>query len=211
MTYKLKVQNISSGDIIYGESSSLIKYNYSKTMNWETTPVVGRMDPIYNFRNTEAKIEIAIEASDFYYCKLNDTPTQDKLNEFNKKISSKKEAIDFRGSKKSEAIPFSYYNTGDGFQGFFYPSYQQNGSTFQVKTAPVFRVKLFNQDREYVSVYCTIPSFAYSKDKYTDATGKSYIIALDLVLNVIHTKPELVGSKFFNTGGTITSGSILGQ
>lgn len=206
MTYKLKVQNISSGDIIYGESSSLIKYNYSKTMNWETTPVVGRMDPIYNFKNTEAKIEIAIEADSVYYCKLNDKPTQVNLNEFNEKIDNK-----IAASGSGGEVFFNYYNTGNGFQGFFYPSYQQNGSTFQVKTAPVFRVKLFNANKEYVSVYCTIPSFAYSKDKYTDATGKSYLTSLDLVLNVIHTKPELVGSKFFNTEGTITSGSILGS
>lgn len=207
MTYKLKVQNISSGDIIYGQSKSLIKYNYSKTMNWETTPVVGRMDPIYNFRNTEGKIEIAIESNSVYYCKLDKTPTETGLQDFINKISDLTTA-----KANGKEIPFSYYNPNNGFQSFFYPSYQQNGTTFQMKTAPVFRVQLFNDKSQYVSVYCTIPSFNYSKDKYVDETGKSYITALDLVLNVIHTKPELVGSRFFKTDGTpITSGSILGS
>lgn len=183
-TYYLKLMNISSGDAIFLTSDSLTKFGWNKNMNWETSLVVGRMDPIQNFRNTESKVDIGIEVSNIKVYK--EVGVEDFFTfESDPNFSSKNVNLDS-------------YSSPD-FKGFFYPSYQQDGNSYSIKTAPVFRcqlyIKLAAGKKNYFLGYATIPSFQYSKTKYVDENGRSYNTGLDFTLNVIHTKITSVSSK----------------
>jgi hypothetical protein len=188
MIYYIKIQNLASGDLITAKSSAITKYDYNKTMNWETTPVIGRMDPIYNFRNTESKIEVGMNPSKVEFYKFTDSLNETELNNF---FENQKE-------KTNITTRLEVYDE-DGVRSFFYPSYQQNGNSYQLKSAPIFRCYLANSSRVFFDVFCTIPSFSFNQSKYIGQFGTPFYTGLNFTLNVIHTSPESVGSRYFNS------------
>lgn len=191
MAYILKIMNMSSGTSILVKSDSLTKYGWNKTMNWETTLVVGRMDPIQNFRNTESKIDIGIEAKDI---KIFDQQyfSQDDFDnlEMILKDKEKKDLV--------QNVNIDLYSN-EFFRGFFYPSYLENNGSYSMLTAPIFRCHLYfgngKEDQTYFKGFATIPSFQYSKNKYVNENGLPYNIGLDFTLNVIHVNIKSVSSK----------------
>lgn len=193
-TYYLKIQNLASGDLMIAKSTAITKYDYNKAMNWETTPVIGRMDPIYNFRNTESKIEVGINPSNVDYYQFTDSLSDKTLSDF----------FDNQEGKTKITTKLQIYDE-DGIRSFFYPSYQQNGNSYQLKTAPVFRCYLAASTAVYFDVYCTIPSFSYNQSKYVGDFGRPFYTGLNFTLNVIHTSFSSVGSKYFDsTDGAIS-------
>lgn len=192
--YKIKLMNLSSGDVIYASSTTLKNYGHTKTMNWETSLVVGRMDPIQNFRNTEAKINIGIVTSNVYYRQLSKMNgkrhTSQDLEEIFQLETSNREGIGI--------VDLDIYST-EGFRGFFYPSYLQDGNVYSVLTAPVFRCKISSDSKVMFSGYCTIPDFNFEKQKFVNDQGNSFQSILSFTLNVIHTNLKSVSSRTFTT------------
>ena len=197
-TYYFKMMNMSSGTSILVKSDSLTKYGWNKTMNWETSLVVGRMDPIQNFRNTESKIDIGIEATDIY-CFPGESYNRSDFDILNQLLS-----IDGKQIKKVNMDDYG----DEFFRGFFYPSYTVSGNNYAVQTAPIFLCQLSALEQStantntYFYVYATIPSFSYNKDRHVDADGFSYTTQLDFTLNVIHTNIRGVSSKINPLGGS---------
>jgi hypothetical protein len=202
MNVDFKIMNLSSGNIIYFSNANISKYSYNRTMNWETTPVVGRMDPIYNFRNTEGKVEIVLQASGIRIFPFDEIPTKESL----------KNRIDDE-SLEGKLYNIDYYSQRY-LSSFFYPSYQQDGKSFFMKTAPVFQCKLINRadKKTFFAGYATIPSFNYEKSKFVGTGGVPLILEVSFTLNVIHDKLIQVGSKYLSTDGApiVDPDTILG-
>lgn len=59
MTHIIKIQNLSSGDVVVFQNTLIQSYNFKKILNWESTNTIGRMDPVKTFKNTDSKIDTA--------------------------------------------------------------------------------------------------------------------------------------------------------
>ena len=137
----ITIQNLSSGDILHFRSTSITKYSSRYNINYDSTQVIGRMDPIRNFKNTER----IVNASFFV--------KKDKilLYKVEEPIDTQAMTDNFLKFHKGETInPTKATNPSvlfNDFNRFFYPSYEKEAGgagQYFMKSAPVFRVNVCN-------------------------------------------------------------------
>lgn len=235
----ITIQNLSSGDILHFRSVSITKYSSRYNINYDSTQVIGRMDPIRNFKNTERIINASffVKTKSLYHYKrdtpIDPAPSKELFLEIHKETKQldDKEKLQEKGIRKYE--PSHIY---DEYNRFFYPSYEreaEGAGQYFMKSAPIFRVSVgdFAGDNQGNAgfFYCTIPTFDVvslsdrasiirglppgvvdAKAKGGSATVKFNSYDFDLTMHVINVKEENVSSILINRGNTqITQKKVL--
>jgi len=203
MTHRIKIQNLSSGDIVFFENVFISSYSFKKNLQWDTTNVIGRMDPIKTFKNTESKIDIKFNVLNPHVnigiARIGSSPSskQDLEKHFDRTKKLR---------KGDEIGIFSYERQAAVISKILYPSYEasENGVTLFMKSAPVLRVSIYRDEYtkngETITIfngYVTINAFDTSllAENVSSTDGRRFSTTeFSLLFDVIHTSEDEISS-----------------
>lgn len=199
-THIIKIQNLSSGDVLVFRDSYIQNYSFKRIVNWDTTNVIGRMDPIKTYKNTEAKIDINFTvvnphkniihysldfgslSSNFY--------TKDNLNKF---FKNPQKSLD----NNTRSVPFtgvySYTKNLGTIGNILYPSYTAGADNYSMKSAPVLRVVIYKEENKEITIfdgYATVNALDVNlkAEDVASPSGKHFSnTEFSILFDVIHT------------------------
>ena len=159
ITHIVKIQNLSSGDVLIFKDCYIQNYSFRRIVNWDTTNTIGRMDPIKSFKNTEAKVELNFTVVNphrnittyFFDSGLIDSIVYniENLNKFFKnptKPPTQYSTLD-RGYTSRKGV-YGYSDNLETIGKILYPSYTEDANEYSMKSAPVLRVKIYKDKKE---------------------------------------------------------------
>lgn len=215
---KILFRNEAAQSFLLLDMVKISKYGIRHNINWEETQIIGRMDPIRNFKNTEAILEVQfnVKAPDIHYI----GPTPDSgFTEYDSDIINLVSQLEWEGFykfvypelKKGERIAGSskrIHQHGSIVQRFFYPSYEKYDNTYYMKSAPLFRASI---SEDLFDGYCVLQSFDLVGEgaRYGDGVFSDYDITLNL--HVVHETVGQVSSRVFEKNAKQTVSQITGN
>lgn len=234
-TRNITIENLSSGDVLHFRSTSITKYSSRYNINYDSTQVIGRMDPIRNFKNTERIINASffVETKQIHLYKQEDNKERNKdiFSRLHEGTEEKKDKERIKLGTNAQTNPSILFNN---FNRFFYPSYEQEpggAGQYFMKSAPIFRVSFgkFVVDKSAKKTtdtgffFCTIPTFdvvslserasvirGLPPGVDVNAKGGSTTVLFnsydfDLTMHVINVNENSVSSILINRGNTQTT------
>lgn len=165
----VKILNLSSANLLELVGCSIEKLNLNYELAWDSTDVIGRMNPIKNYKNTKKTRSITIKVTNMeesnicYFLDTNDMPkTIGRMLELFKQPTL--------GIYKRQTLD-NILNTQAYINKFFFPSYlrenvagdtdDSNKYNYFMKSAPLFLFE-FKSGNLLISTYCIISSFKFS-------------------------------------------------
>lgn len=201
---RILLRNESSLDFLLFDHIAISNYSIKNILNWEDTQVIGRMDPIRNFKNTESVLDIKfnVKAPCIYYIE-GDAQPQDEETLYR---NFYKDAYPFR---EQAVLSKRIHQQGSVVKKFFYPSYEEldTEGVYYMKSAPVFRVKV---SEDIFEGYCVIKDFTLVADaeRHNGSAFSDY--DLNLTFHIIHETPGQVSSTIYKKTAQETEDEITG-
>jgi len=217
-THIIKIQNLSSGDVLMFRDSYIQNYNFKRIVNWDTTNVIGRMDPIKTYKNTEAKIDINFTVVNphkniinFIYEELISTGDgfqTSKLSTKYQREQMNKFFNDLKGAMGKNNGVYGYTENLGTIGKTLYPSYYAEkmikgdnpNYNYSMKSAPVLKVKIYKDGKEQNKIfdgYATVNALDINL-KAEDASspgGREFSnIEVSILFDVLHTNEGQVAS-----------------
>lgn len=204
------IQNLSSGAVLVFHNPKISDYSIKYAVNWNPVNVLGRMDPIRTFKNTETIIDLKFNCrSDrmMYIEKKDDVTNEDFFTKVKSNIGASfgnEEA--FQKIKGASTRASSFHLHLGMPRRFFYPSYENRDYSTYMKSAPVFKIY---DHCDILGGYYTIPNFdiIVRGDRTNPYSKIPSDYDFSLVLNPIHTKETQIASKI----SIITPDDVLGN
>lgn len=202
MTHIIKMQNMSSGDVVVFQNTFIQNYSFKRNVNWDTTNTIGRMDPVKTYKNTETKLDLSFTVINphqnigkYTFISTTDSLVPNEIEEFFK--NTKMEMGDV-----VHGI-YSYYNNNDIFGKLLYPSYDsdspENGAWY-MKSAPVLRVRVYLSNKPENIIfdgYATTNAFDVNlkAEDSSSPGGRNFSSCeFSILLDVLHTEEYRVSS-----------------
>lgn len=197
--------------------SYIQNYSFKRIVNWDTTNVIGRMDPIKTYKNTEAKIDINFTVVNPHRNIINFV-YEDlvSLQGFEaSKITAKyqKDALEkfFNDLKSTAGINRGVYGYTENLGTIgkiLYPSYYaEQMSTgadpnynYSMKSAPVLRVRIYKDGKEQNKIfdgYATVNALDINlKAEDVSSPGGRHFSNLEvsILFDVLHTNEGQIAS-----------------
>lgn len=192
MSHTIEITNLVSEDLkLIFNNVYINSYGFKKNLQWETTNVIGRMDPIKTFKNTESKLDIKFTVIDPH---TNIRPRT--------------------GDKRF----YSYNNIIQTVHKVIYPSYIREeintGEDYYMKSAPVLKVKIYKSNSNIIfDGYCTTNAIDinFRAEDVSSPSAKTFSnLDFSILFDIIHTRPGEIGSKFYDTDNKDITKKILG-
>lgn len=203
MTHIIKMQNLSSGDVVVFQNTFIQNYSFKRNVNWETTNTIGRMDPVKTYKNTETKLDLSYTVINPHrniglYTFL---PKTDSLvaNEIEKFFENTKMVP---GNEVVHGI-YSYKTNSDIFGKLLYPSYDSDSpkkGAWYMKSAPVLRVRVYLSNKPENIIfdgYATTNAFDVNlkAEDSSSPGGRNFSSCeFSILLDILHTEDYNVSS-----------------
>lgn len=201
MTHIIKMQNLSSGDVVVFQNTFIQNYSFKKILNWETTNTIGRMDPVKTFKNTESKVDTAF------------TVINPHVNISYHKMAKSKFSYEMQGDIESffqdpkvDTVGvgvYSYDSNINIISKLLYPSYEgsaESGALY-MKSAPVLRVSIYvpsNKEIKIFDGYATINALDtnFKAEDVSSPSGRAFSsLEFSILFDVIHVNESDIHSR----------------
>jgi hypothetical protein len=209
-THIIKIQNLSSGDVLVFRDSYIQNYSFKRIVNWDTTNVIGRMDPIKTYKNTEAKIDINFTVVNphrniIFYPIQTDIMDEITMKNFFNNLST---------PFKTTGI-YGYAENLGTIGKMLYPSYDAGADNYSMKSAPVLRVVIYKDRKEQNKIfdgYATVNAIDVNlkAEDVSSPGGRNFSnTEFSILFDVLHTNEGQVASRLEFPAEKIV-GEILG-
>jgi len=211
-THIIKIQNLSSGDVLVFRDSYIQNYSFKRIVNWDTTNVIGRMDPIKTYKNTEAKIDINFTVVNPHRNIINyiyfppetitSNVTASKIdankyvsNDLKKFFDTLKSDNNFRNTGV-----YGYAENLGTIGKILYPSYNAGEDNYSMKSAPVLRVAIYKDQKPENKIfdgYATVNALDVNlkAEDVASPGGRNFSnTEFSILFDVIHTNEGQVAS-----------------
>ena len=201
MTHAIKMQNLSSGDVVVFNNVFIQNYSFKKILNWDTTNTIGRMDPIKTFKNTESKIDTSFTVINPHvnitHHKFKDTGLSyddpDNIDSF----------FDKPKTKQASVGVYSYDSNLNIISKLLYPSYEKasNSPAPYMQSAPILRVSIYkpiNNEIVIFNGYATINALDtnFKAEDVSAPSGRSFSsLEFSILFDVIHVNESDIRSR----------------
>ncbi len=201
MTHIIKMQNLSSGDVVIFNNAFIQSYSFKKILNWDTTNTIGRMDPIKTFKNTESKIDTSFTVINPHvnisHHKFADTGLSyddpGNIDSFFEKPKTKQSSVGI----------YSYDSNLNIISKLLYPSYEKasNSPAPYMQSAPVLRVNIYkpiNNEIVIFNGYATINALDtnFKAEDVSAPSGRSFSsLEFSILFDVIHVNESDIRSR----------------
>lgn len=208
-THNIKIQNLSSGDVLLFRDCFIQNYSFKRNINWDTTNVIGRMDPIKTFKNTETKIDINFTIINPHRNIINYIyEEQSKYAKPTSKITPQKHTSKdmetffktLKGSIGKNSGVYGYAENLGTIGKILYPSYTASEDNYALKSAPVLRVFIYKVGKEQNKIfdgYATVNSLDVNlkaEDSSSPGGREFSNTEFSILFDVIHTNEGQVAS-----------------
>lgn len=190
------IQNLSSGAVLVFHNPKISDYSLKYAINWNSVEVLGRMDPIRTFKNTQTIIDLKFNCrSDrmMYIEKKEDSTNIDFFEQIKKNIGNVFNEKKFKTINGAQDRASGFHLHLGMPRRFFYPSYEKRDESAFMKSAPVFKIY---DHCGILDGYYTIPNFDIIArgDRANPYSKVPSDYDFSLVLNPIHTKETQIAS-----------------
>lgn len=225
ITHIIKIQNLSSGDVLVFKDCYIQNYSFKRNVNWEITNVIGRMDPIKTFKNTEAKVELSFTVVnphrnivshlfDFGFISPH-FYTKDNLNKF---FKNPEKSLDPSTPGTAFKGVYGYAENLETIGKILYPSYTNDNGQYSMKSAPVLRVKVYKDKKEENVIfngYATVNALDVNlkAEDVSSSGGREFSnTEFNILFDVIHTEEEQISSAIdFTKEAALAVAKVLGE
>lgn len=228
-THIIKIQNLSSGDVLVFRDSYIQNYSFKRIVNWDTTNVIGRMDPIKTYKNTEAKVDISFTVVNphrniinYVYFPVEHVPYSGFEESL---IDGEKYQIDpmekfFKTLEKpfgSREGIYGYTENLETIGKILYPSYDASSDgNYAMKSAPVLRVEIYKDQKTENKIfngYATVNALDVNlkAEDVSSPGGRQFSnTEFSILFDVIHTNEGQIASAIEWQAAPMVVAEILG-
>lgn len=198
--------------------SYIQNYNFKRIVNWDTTNVIGRMDPIKTYKNTEAKIDINFTVVNphrniinFVYEDLYSTGDNFETSVLSTKYQREQMNKFFNDLKSRAGINKGVYGYTENLGTIgkiLYPSYyaeqmstgENPNYNYSMKSAPVLRVRIYKDGKEQNKIFdgfATVNALDINlkAEDVSSPGGRNFSnLEVSILFDVLHTNEGQVAS-----------------
>jgi hypothetical protein len=228
-THIIKIQNLSSGDVLVFRDSYIQNYSFKRIVNWDTTNVIGRMDPIKTYKNTEAKVDINFTVVNphrniinYVYFPIQSVPDSNFQETL---MNGEKYQIDlmekfFKTLDNPMGLRSGVYGYTENLETIgkiLYPSYNATGNShYSMKSAPVLRVKIYKDQKPENKIfdgYATVNALDVNlkAEDVSSPGGREFSnTEFSILFDVIHTNEGQIASAIEWTPESVLNSDATG-